>query len=324
MRKIVRSAFALGALLVPALPAAPALAQPKTYVSNTGNDFNSCVIVGAACATFAGALAKTNPGGEITVLNIGEYGPVVINKSINITNDGAGEASILAPASGVGIDINAGVGDIISLRGLVIDGQGVGNIGIFIEQASAVHIQNCVIRNFEQDSAHGLFASSSHNMKLFVSDTLIFNNGRGVASGGIVIVPLGTATAGAVLDRVRLENNVIGLRVAGGSSTGNGAHAVLRDSVVSGNASHGISATSSLGQAPALIAVERTSSVNNAGTGIIAVGPHAVVLLHDNTVARNGVGISATATGQLISYGNNKVNNNLGADGVPTGSYSPI
>ena len=57
---------------------------------------------------------------------------------------------------------------------------------------------------------------------------------------------------------------------------------------------------------------------------ILAEGTHATVLLNDNTVARNGVGINAVSGGQLISYGNNKVNNNLGPDGVPTGSYSPI
>ena len=70
--------------------------------------------------------------------------------------------------------------------------------------------------------------------------------------------------------------------------------------------------------------MERTSSLNNAGTGILADGPRATMLLNDNTVARNGAGISAVNGGQLISYGNNRVNNNLGADGVPTGNFSPI
>jgi len=41
-------------------------------------------------------------------------------------------------------------------------------------------------------------------------------------------------------------------------------------------------------------------------------------------VARNAVGVSAVNGGQLVSYGNNKVNNNIGPDGRPTGSYSPI
>ena len=53
-------------------------------------------------------------------------------------------------------------------------------------------------------------------------------------------------------------------------------------------------------------------------------GPGATILLNDDTVTRNSVGIGAANGGQLISYGNNKVNNNIGPDGAPTGSYSPI
>jgi len=48
------------------------------------------------------------------------------------------------------------------------------------------------------------------------------------------------------------------------------------------------------------------------------------MLLDDDTVARNGIGLSALNSGQLISYGNNRVNNNLGPDGTPTGTFSPI
>ena len=102
------------------------------------------------------------------------------------------------------------------------------------------------------------------------------------------------------------------------------ASVAIRNSVVSGNAGDGILATSLAGKAPAFIVVEHTSAVNNAGNGIHADGPGATMLLHGNTVARNGVGINAVNGGQLISYGNNSVNNNLGPDGVPTGHFSPI
>src|SRR5262249_42821882 len=127
-----------------------------------------------------------------------------------------------------------------------------------------------------------------------------------------------------VLDRVHLENNVRGLWVDGTDSTGNGAHVIVRDSVVSGNAADGIIATSASGQAPAFLMVERTSSVNNAGAGILANGPRATMLLADDTIVRNGTGINAVNGGQVISYGSNKVNNNIGADGTATGNYSPL
>jgi hypothetical protein len=322
MRKIMPSAIALAAMLVAILHAAPALAlNAKSYVSSFGNDANSCADVSNTCATFSSALAKTAAGGEISVVNTGNYGPLGIDKSVNITNDGAGEASILALNGVNGILFNAGAGDVLSLRGLVIDGQGTGSTGISIGQASAVHIQNCVIRNFR---GFGIVFYSNGNTQLFVSDTIIFNNGSTARTGGIYILLFHAASANAVLDRVHLENNVRGLWVDGTDSTGNGAHVVIRDSVVAGNAADGILATSAPGQAPAFIVVEHTAAVNNAGTGIRADGPRATMLLNDNTIARNGVGIGAVNGGQLISYGNNKVNNNLGADGAPTGNYSPL
>ena len=45
-----------------------------------------------------------------------------------------------------------------------------------------------------------------------------------------------------------------------------------------------------------------------------------------NTVANDdvGTGISAINGGQLISYGNNKNNNNIGPEGALTGFYSPM
>src|SRR5262249_15989628 len=147
-KSVTNSALSLAALgaALAMLHAAPAMAVTfnKTYVSGAGSDANNCSSVALACATFATALVSAPPGGEITVVNTGAAGAVTIGKSVNITNDGAGEASIFAAVGGSGITINAGVGDIVSLRGLVIDGQGVGLRGIQISAASAVHIQNCV------------------------------------------------------------------------------------------------------------------------------------------------------------------------------------
>src|SRR5262249_61374240 len=91
-----------------------------------------------------------------------------------------------------------------------------------------------------------------------------------------------------------------------------------------GNAGEAFRASPVAGPSPAFTMVERTASGNNAGIGIKADGPGATMLLDGDVVVRNGTGLSATNSGQLISYGNNKVNNNVGADGTPTGSYSPI
>jgi hypothetical protein len=344
MRKMTLSIIVLASLFAPVLAAAPAWAAPvKVWVSKDGSVLGTCGAVTSPCLTFQAAHDNVAAGGEIGVLTPGDYGPVRITKSVSITNDGTGEASILlgqtanggVPGRGVFIDADAGA--VVGLRGLVIDGQGVGSIGIQVLRASAVHIQNCVIRNFEAPPSDtwGILLQPFFHTQVFISDTIIFNNGSGANTGGIQVLPLalsgtGPGSARVVLDRVHLENNVVGLLVDGSRNTGgdpaagDGAHVVVRDSVVSGNAAAGILAITVPGGAPAFIVVERSSIVNNTGDGMHADGPRATMLLNDNTVARNGTGISAVSFGQLMSYGNNRVNNNLGPDGTPTGSYSPI
>ena len=338
-RSATRPALSIAALAATfaLFHAAPALAlgPVKAWVSNSGVDSGTCGGFTTPCATFQQAHDNVTAGGDIGVLTPGNYGggfTFAISKSINVTNDGVGEATVIAPVALPAIVVQAGAGDVVSLRGLVIDG--VANVqnspaGIDFRSGSALHMQNCVIRNFQKsgvagNSGVGILFEPSGNSLLVATDTVVFNNGTVTATGGIIIQPLGTGSANVILDRLHLENNVRGLWVDGSQGTGNGAHVVIRDSVASANANDGILATSAPGKAPAFIVVEHGSAVNNAGTGIHADGPRATILLNDNTITRNGTGISATNSGQLISYGNNKNNNNVGPEGAPTGFFSQM
>ena len=327
-------AFAALAAVLALLPGTPAEAvNAKSWVSNTGNDANDCTLA-HPCATLQRAHDQTALGGEIGVLTPGDYCGLpaigfpclLIDKSVHITNNGTGEAGILASphGAGEGITINALAGDIVSLRGLVIDGQGTGDNGITFEVGSALHVQNCVIKNFTGGFSFGLVFVPPGNSQLFVSDSIIVNNGLDAASGGFLISPDRTGSANVVLDGVHVENNVDGLVINGSFSTGAGVHVIVRGSVFSGNAGNGIRAVSAPGKAPAFALVERSSMVNNLQNGLLADGPHATVLLKDNTITRNGAGISAVNGGQLISYGNNTNNNNIGPEGAPTSSLSPM
>src|SRR5207245_181851 len=132
--------------------------------------------------------------------------------------------------------------------------QGLGGVGIEFIFGSALHVQSCVIRNFEGGGsliANGIFfAPQADNQQLFVSDTIIFNNGSGTArSAAITIIPLSAAgSAKVVLDRVRLENNVDGLLIDSRNATGGGGlRVIVRDSAISGNAANGIRAVTSPG-----------------------------------------------------------------------------
>src|SRR6202051_207657 len=83
MSKIAFFLTLFGALIVCLLPGAPAQAQEnRTFVSSTGDDSNNCTNTATPCRHFAAAYAATPAGGEIDVLDPGNYGGPAHSSSI--------------------------------------------------------------------------------------------------------------------------------------------------------------------------------------------------------------------------------------------------
>src|SRR3989449_1514048 len=99
----------------------------RTFVSGVGNDANPCSRT-APCKTFAGAISKTAAGGEINCLDPGGFGAVTITKSLTISCDYT-EGGVLVSGTN-GIVINAAATDVVTLKGLDIEGLGTGLSGI--------------------------------------------------------------------------------------------------------------------------------------------------------------------------------------------------
>lgn len=280
----------------------------KVWVASWGIDTGSCGPVGSPCASLQQAHDNVAAGGEVRVLGPGDYGGaksprLSITKGVTIVHEGEGEAGILGARDGPAIAINVGPDAVVTLRGLTIDGQRTASEGVQVLSASAVHIHSCVIRNFERlGGGIGISLTPAADTQLFVSDTIIANNGASASSGGIAIRPSSFASANVVLERTVVEKNIVGLKVDGTASTGKGAHVLIRDSIVAGNAGDGILVTSAPGRAPTFIIVERSAAVNNAGTGIRVEGPHTTVLLRDAITTGNDTALSTVNGGQLISY----------------------
>src|SRR4029077_6469033 len=74
----------------------------RTWVSGVGDDANPGSRT-APCKTFAGAISKTAPGGEINVLDRGGFGAATIPKAISIIS--TVEAGVLVPGTN-GIIVN--------------------------------------------------------------------------------------------------------------------------------------------------------------------------------------------------------------------------
>ena len=49
-----------------------------------GNDVNNCASILTPCQTLAGAAAQVAVGGEVIILNSGDYGPVTITRALTI------------------------------------------------------------------------------------------------------------------------------------------------------------------------------------------------------------------------------------------------
>src|SRR6478609_5006212 len=120
----------------------------RTWVSGVGDDANPCSRT-APCKTFAGAISKTAPGGEINVLDPGGFGAVTITKSISIISVGF-EAGVLVAGTN-GIVVSVADADKVLLEGLDIEGLGTGLNGITIVGGGKTTIRRCSIRNFTQN-----------------------------------------------------------------------------------------------------------------------------------------------------------------------------
>src|ERR1700730_8398499 len=133
-------------MIIATLFSVPANAQAtRTWVSGVGDDANPCSRT-APCKTFAGAISKTAPAGEINCLDPGGFGAVTITKSMTISCE-AGTAGVLVSGTNAIIFQGAST-DYLFLKGLDIEGLGTGLSGIVFNAGGFLHVEDCVIRHF--------------------------------------------------------------------------------------------------------------------------------------------------------------------------------
>ena len=286
---------------------APAYAQAaRTFVSSSGNDANPCSRQ-APCRSFAIAITKTAAGGEINTLDPGGYGAFEITKAISIVS-GLGEAGVLVPEGGTGILVNAGANDAINLRGLAIEGAGLGLQGIRFNTGGSLTITNSVIRNMSGGT--GIDFRPQAESYLTISDTLVADNG----SLGIHIFPQTSGTANAYLNRVIASRHQWGFFVDGSVSGTAGPSAVIVDSAAVNNTT-GLGIGVSAEQAKVVI---RHSDMTGNKVGLN--GRSGNVELAQSTIAQNGTGIKCVQS-ILQSYHDNIVfRNNVDGEGCLTGN----
>jgi hypothetical protein len=290
----------------------------RTWVSGVGDDANPCSRT-APCKTFAGAISKTAPSGEIDTLDPGGFGAVTITKAITIQSDDSKNGGVLVSGTN-GIIIQAGAGDVVTLRGIVINGLGTGLNGIKFISGAALHVENCHIRQFNGGGGNGiLFAPSAGISRLLISDTSINDNGDGTtSSAGINLAPTSTGVVLAEIDHVHVGNNKgFGIRA------GDNAFATIRDSDInaskkSGVAAFGAANGSDIALTDSIIADDGfDGTVNDAG--VLASGATGFVHMSNNVISENVTGVRELSSGHVFTFGNNKPISNT-ANGIVNGA----
>ncbi len=307
MRTTKLTIHAIFAIAVSLVMSSSAQAQAtRTWVSGVGSDANPCSRT-APCQTFAGAITKTAPGGEISVLDPGGFGAVTITKSITINGEGpvAGITGSLVNA----VIINAAATDTIVLRHLAINGVGNGLRGVRVLSAKAVHIENCDITGFRGSPGRGvdINLATGTSTQVFINESTIGNN---IAAGVAVAPTSGTPTAKVQITDSILANN------ASGVFAGEGGIFTLENTTVSGNTVAGVDAAGTV--APGQVNVDN-SVISHNTRGITTAGTSTVRLSRSAITNNPTAGFTITG-GTIGSFADNYFSGN----GANTGALSPL
>jgi hypothetical protein len=294
----------LATVAINVVASVPAQAQrARVFVSVSGDDGNPCT-GGSPCKTFQHAHDVVLAGGEISVLDSGGYGTLTINKALSIVAVGV-QASIAIPSGGVGIAINAGSNDKVSLRGLTLDGQGVGQDGIDFNSGEALTVEDCVVRNM-LNAGLNFVSAATIDETLDISNSSFFDNGL----DGVVIATKSSGGIYAAIERTRLHGNSIGLNVLGNTPGGTGTLYVAVTDSVSSNNNTGFALGASAGGSPSNLSLTHTLVEGNV-TGILVQGNSTAFWLAQSTVSLNKTFGFHNIGGVINSYGDNYIANAL-------------
>jgi len=267
----------------------------RTWVSGVGDDANPCSRT-APCKTFAGAISKTAPGGEIDALDPAGYGAVTITKAITIDGGGGQVASVLVSGTN-GIVVQAGPSDMVILRNLRINGIGTGINGIRWLSGKNLTVENCDIFGF---TTNGIDIATAGG-KVLVLNTVSSNNG----GNGLSVISTNTTF-------VDIRNSTFAFNT-NGVLAGSFSIVTATGSDASSNSQAGWVASAGAGTAVLTVA-DSTSASNNVAVQAGGAGATSTTNVSNVKMAGNNLGFNIGVAGTIKSFGNNT---NLNG-GVPT------
>jgi hypothetical protein len=334
MIKIALRFSVLAFVLACSLPADANGPSYETWVSHTGSDTNVCSTPSSPCKTLTGALSQTLAGGQINVMDSGDFANVIINQSVSIVNAISGTATNMGGYQTItnetliaSMIIVAGADGVVTVRGFVLNGLDdtastpeTNVVGVLINNASQVNIENCLLLNngsagiYVSPNLDGEAQTLATSINVNIQDSTITGNGAGIR-----IAPTTATPINVVIDKTRINNNSGGGVKADGTS-GGPITVSISDSSISLNASNGVNAVGPSNNV--IINLNNDVIASNGESGIQANGANAAVVVNNTSILNNTVGDTASVSGgRVLTYGNNRIIGNVGSGF--TGTLSP-
>lgn len=287
---VFAAAFGLGLAHLPSQAAAAT--SPVAWVSKQmGNDAAGCGAVASPCKTFQYAHDNVVvAGGTIIVRDAGGYGPLVINKSVSIVNEGGVPAGIFG-APGDAIVIQAGTGDKVLIKGLVIDGAGTGLNGVHVTAAlSSLTVTDCTFEGFAGSGSgptgNGVLVDHpAGHIYLAVTNSLFTRYG----GAAISVNPQGSGSVAGFAKNIQAARGNYGFSIGASSTTGV-VDMTIEDSVVFNNV-HGVISSG----AKSTVRINRVTSTQNSND-LLTISGGQLISLGTNLFA---TGTSPTSTSTL-------------------------
>ncbi len=250
------------------------------FVFGAGADSPSCGTITpfAPCRTLQKGIDRAAAGDWIYLDTLGDFGPAVINKSVNVLVFTLGGGT-LGPGAKPCLTVNAGANSVVTLSQYTCDQAGASQHGINVLSVGTLRLDNVTIRN-GKGAACGVLFQPSQNAKLDIQKTTISGFGTSGAGGGICVQPRSGADVHGWLDHVTLNANRNGLSA---------------------------SATS-----PSLVqlGLENASVTGSSASGLLSSGAASTIVVKNSLVRANAVGLNHVSSGKLISLGGNVVSDN--------------
>jgi len=304
MTRIIAKLFAIAAALTLFLPVAPLFAANiVTYVSSSGSDSNPCT--GALpCASFLQAANSIGAGlnGQINCINSPDINGTSLQFSASVTIDCAGVYETSLPNGGA---LSAtGTNQVVKIRNLTISGTLGGWPAIKFTGSGTLIIENCV---FENLAGPALDIEPNGPLNLVITNSRISNSGAGVlikpsAAGGRVT---------AALNGVTIADNAGG-GLKTDSTIGGLIEINVSNSTIINNAGNGMNAVGGAGGSN-ILNVGHSVIATNGSAGIQANGANAAVTVDTTLLDLNNIATSAINSGQVLTYGNNRILGNSGS-----------